>query len=483
MSVVGLTPLVTEPAAAGEFAVRVIVRGVVGGGEGVEETVERLGGTVVTELDLIDGVAATVPSGALDALRTSPVVQSVTPDGEVEFAGKKGHGTHMAGIIAGRDSSVPAGREADYPAAFVGVAPGAHIVNVKVGASDGSVDVSQVIAAIDWVVEHRNDPGMNIRVCSTCRSGPTASRTPGWTRCPTPRRWPGARASSWVVSGGNDGRAHPRLSDPAMNPFVVAVGAADPHGTPKADDDTVPDFSSRGAPARRVDLTAPGQSIVSLRDPGSIADVEHPTARVGERFFRGSGTSQAAAVVSGAAALLLQQRPTLTPDQVKRLLVSTTMPMPRADAEGRGAGLLDVRRASDAGAPRSTQTWSPGNGTGTLEAARAGSNVDDQGVLLTGETDIFGRPWNSRTWAGAAATETAWNAGAWLGTPYTGDSWGGTSFASTTWQARSWREADWAARSWRSDGWSARSWRSGSWSGSDWLSSGWSARSWRDASM
>lgn len=286
-----------------------------------------------------------------------------------------------------------------------------------------------------------------------------------------------------VVSGGNHGRAHPRLSDPAMNPFVVAVGAADPHGTPKADDDTVPDFSSRGAPARRVDLTAPGQSIVSLRDPGSIADVEHPTARVGERFFRGSGTSQAAAVVSGAAALLLQQRPTLTPDQVKRLLVSTAMPMPRADAEGRGAGLVDVRRASDAAVPRYTQTWPQGSGTGTLEAARAGSNVDDQGVLLSGETDIFGRPWSSDTWAGAAAAETAWNAGAWLGTPYTGDSWGGTSFASTTWQARSWREADWAARSWRSDGWSARSWRSGSWSGSDWLSSGWSARSWRDASL
>jgi len=285
-----------------------------------------------------------------------------------------------------------------------------------------------------------------------------------------------------VVSGGNDGRDQPRLTNPAINPFVIAVGAADLNGTTTFDDDTVPAFSSRGDASRRVDLVAPGASIVSLRSPGSVADVQYPTARMGDRFFRGSGSSQAAAVVSGAAALLIQRRPTLTPDQVKALLTGTARQLPAADREGVGAGLLDVRRADDTNPPRDTrQSWSRGSGTGTLEGARGGSYATDSGVALVGEVDIFGRPWNSRTWGTAATAETAWQAGTYLGYGYAGDSWGGSSFASQTWQARSWRTGTWTARSWRTGDWEARSWRSGTWTGGSWDTSSWSARSWRTA--
>jgi serine protease AprX len=74
---------------------------------------------------------------------------------ELRYLDTYGHGTHLAGIIAGNDGTEDG---------FRGVAPGARVVNVKVANYEGAVDVSQVIAAIDWVVQHRNDNGMNIRV-------------------------------------------------------------------------------------------------------------------------------------------------------------------------------------------------------------------------------------------------------------------------------------------------------------------------------
>src|SRR3954470_12016423 len=75
-----------------------------------------------------------------------------------------GHGTFMAGLIAGHDAALSA-PYSDAPAsAYRGMAPDARIVSVKVGVADGGVDVSQVIAAINWVIQHRNDNGLNIRV-------------------------------------------------------------------------------------------------------------------------------------------------------------------------------------------------------------------------------------------------------------------------------------------------------------------------------
>ena len=75
-----------------------------------------------------------------------------------------GHGTFMAGLIAGHDSTLTAPYASAPASAYRGIAPDARIVSVKVGVADGGVDVSQVIAAIDWVIQHRNDDGLNIRV-------------------------------------------------------------------------------------------------------------------------------------------------------------------------------------------------------------------------------------------------------------------------------------------------------------------------------
>lgn len=359
-----------------------------------------------------------------------------------------GHGTHLAGIIAGED---PPGLD---PERFLGVAPDARLYNVKVGASDGGVDVSQVIAAVDWVVEHRNDdPANPIRVINLSygTDGVQDFGVDPLTH---------AVQNAWragivvVVSGGNAGFGSAKLNNPAYDPHVIAVGAADLAGTAALpSDDTVPDFSSRGDAERRVDVVAPGRSIVSLRDPGSYLDSVHPGARVGERLFKGSGTSQAAAVVSGAVALLLEQRPELTPDQVKALLRSTASALPLADAAGRGAGEIDVAAAGLAATPEAVQAWPTSQGTGSINAARGTQYVADDGVELNLEWDVMA-PWKAAKWAADSTAGTSWVGGRWNDRDWTGDCWCATTWAGATWDGRSWAGRSWAGRSWAGDNWS-----------------------------
>ena len=384
-----------------------------------------------------------------------------------------GHGTHMAGIIAGRDSDVQKGNEHDSRK-FVGVAPGAHVVNLKVATASGAVDVSQVLAAIDWAVEHRDDPELNIRVLNlSFGTDSTQDISLDPLSYAVEVAW--KRGIVVVVSGGNDGGDTP-LRMPARNPYVLAVGAAHNNGTNSLDDDLVADFSNEGTASRRVDLVAPGKSIASLRTPGSASDLDFPGARAGDRFFRGSGTSQAAAVVSGAVALLLEHRPELTADQVKDLLVRTAARMPNADPEGRGAGQLDVKRAKETPAEPVAQSHPAASGTGSLEASRGSEHVvDEDGTVLDGERDIFGMPFDATAWAAAAAAGTSWDGGVWNGTEWTGTCLCSQAWSGSSWTARRWSGQTWSARRWSGEEWSARRWSARRWSGMTWSSNGWSS--------
>jgi serine protease AprX len=392
---------------------------------------------------------------------------------ELRYYDTFGHGAHMAGIIAGNEprASVATGER------FIGVAPGARLTSVKTAASDGGVDVSQVVAAVDWVVEHRNDnPSNPIRVLNLSygTDGVQDYRVDPLTH---------AVENAWragivvVVSGGNNGVGSGKLNNPAYDPHVITVGAADTRGTALQSDDLVPAFSSRGDASRRVDVTAPGRSIASLRVPGSYLDSAHPDARYGDELFKGSGSSQAAAVVSGAVALLLDQRPTMTPDQVKALLRNTASAMPLADAEGRGAGEVNVAAASSAKVPSAKQGWTRSAGTGSLEAARGSQHVADGEVELTGERDILG-PWSAAKWANASSSGSSWVGGKFMGRDWTGGCWCNSTWTGTTWSGRSWSGRSWSGEAWSGRSWSGRSWSGRSWSGEAWAGRSWSGRSW-----
>ena len=399
----------------------------------------------------------------------------------LEYLDTFGHGTHMAGIIAGRDSEVTSVSSSDTTQ-FDGMAPSAQIVSVKVADALGETDVSQVLAAIDWVVQHQNDNGMNIRVLNLSY-GTDSSQS--YVLDPLAY----AAEQAWlhgivvVVAAGNQGNSSNGLDDPAIDPYVIAVGASNTRNTLSVRYHTPASFTSQGDGTRNPDLSAPGVHVVSLRDPGSFIDDQFgATATVNSRFFLGSGTSQAAAVVSGAAALLLSQRPGLTPDQVKALLVSHTHSM-YGPSDLKGSGELNLASVLTAPTPNATQSWPSSNGTGSLEASRGSDHVvDANGNALTGEQDIFGNAVDTTALAAAEANASAWNGGTFNGSSWSGSSWSGSSWSGSSWSGSSWSGSSWSGSSWSGSSWSGSSWSGASWSGSSWSGGSWSGSSWSGSS-
>jgi serine protease AprX len=417
-----------------------------------------------------------------------------------------GHGTAMAGIIAGRDGAAPGTLTATSgDTDFLGVAPDARIVSVKVADAGGSSDVSQVIAGIDWVVANRTANGMNIRVLNLSFG---TDGVQDYQLDPLAY----AAEAAWragivvVVSAGNRGSSDGKLTNPAYDPNVLAVGAVDDQGTKGTIDDVIPAWSQRGDGVRNPDLVAPGAGVVSLRDPNGFLDSQYPTARIGSRFFRGSGTSQAAAVVSGGVALLLQKQPKMTPDQVKAVLTATAKDIPSADQQGQGNGMVNLSSALNTVVPSAAaaaQPWAKSTGLGSLDAARGTARVQQGGVALTGETDVFGTAWNAPAWAAAAAGGTTWTGSwsknvytgsylgrSWLGhgwnaETFTGQSWGTSGWtnapwasdtsnlASKTWAAKTWADAEWAAKTWAAKTWASATWASATWASATWASKTW----------
>lgn len=171
---------------------------------------------------------------------------------------------------------------------------------------------------------------------------------------------------------------------------MIAVGATDGNGTARIKDDVVADFSNCGTADRHVDLVATGRSVTSLLAPRSEAARSKGSILGGE--IVGSGTSQAAAIVSGAAALVIDQRPGITPDQVKALLMASATPVKGASDTCQGAGAVDLNKASNAATPQSVQTFATATGAGSIDGARASYRLAYDGVVLDGERDIFGNP-------------------------------------------------------------------------------------------
>ena len=379
-----------------------------------------------------------------------------------------GHGTNMAGIIA---AEVP---EDGYGLAM-GMAPGARLINVKVGAADGSVDVSQVIAGIDWVIANKNADGMNIRVISLSY-GTDAGQDY--------RIDPLAHAveNAWrhgivvVVAAGNLGSEAQHLVNPALDPYVIAVGASET-------DTKIPAWSSTGNGVRNPDIVAPGVGVVGLRVPGSYLDTTYPEARWSdgnETYFRGSGTSQAAAAVAGLTALLLEAHPTYSPDDIKALFKATAEPIRDHSETRQGKGVVDVEAALKYSLPLgyTTQSWAPSTGLGTLEDARGSANVGLPGQYLEGEHTAFASPWNPDRWATASSAGTAWTGATWSGVTWSGATWSGVTWSGVTWSGVTWSGVTWSGVTWSGVTWSGVTWSGVTWSGVTWSGVTWSGVTW-----
>lgn len=383
-----------------------------------------------------------------------------------------GHGTFMAGLIAGNDGST-----------YKGIAPDARIISLKVATADGGADVTQVIAAIDWVVQHAHDPGLNIRVINLSY-GTNSTQAYG----SDPLAY--AAEQAWkhgivvVASAGNTGYQKKSgatgIADPAYDPYVIAAGASDSMGTASTADDQVATFSASALckTCRIPDILAPGAHIQGLRDPNSYIDANHPEGFLSARYFRGSGTSEAAAMVSGAVALVLQRYPSLTPDGVKRYFQQNGLRVSGTEAaQGGGEMQLGVM-FNTAPATTYVQKLTAATGTGTIEGSRGQDHLTRDGVTLTGEQDIFGHPVSTAALATAEANGSTWSGGTWNGSTWSGSTWSGSTWSGSTWSGSSWSGSTWSGSTWSGSTWSGSTWSGSTWSGSSWSGSTWSGSTW-----
>ncbi|MCU1385560.1 MAG: hypothetical protein JWL71_4257 [Acidobacteria bacterium] len=259
-----------------------------------------------------------------------------------------GHGTHIAGIIAGQASA------ASYvtPLYTGGIAPGAQLINVRVLGGDGTGLTSDVIAGIDWVIANRTK--YNIRVINLSLGHPV---TEPFATDPLCEAVADAVNAGIVVvaAAGNSGKAANGsmvlggIVSPGNSPLAITVGALNTHATVTRSDDSVATYSSRG-PTRfdlgvKPDIAAPGNKIISLQAYASTLASLYPALHVAgsgtNSYMTMSGTSMAAPIVSGGVALLLQGSPGLSPAQVKLALQNGATYVADGGLMGAGAGSVN----------------------------------------------------------------------------------------------------------------------------------------------
>ena len=361
------------------------------------------------------GVAVIDSGISTHAALSGKVVASVNyATGETSTTDGFGHGTHIAGIIAGVSNYGPT------PLFKTGVAPGAHLVNVRVLNRQGVGYTSDVIAGIQWVKQNRTRYA--IRVINLSLGHPITEPCFFDPLCLAAED---AVNSGFVVvaSAGNNGKdAEDRpvlgsISTPGNAPSVITVGALNTWNTTSLSDDTVTTYSSRG-PTRydlllKPDVVAPGNKIVSLEAAGSYLATTYPSLRVagsGTNAFRQmSGTSMAAAMVSGGAALLLESSPTLTVRQLKVALQVTAKPMLEEGLVAAGTGSVNLYAARKFAAPQQLLGLLPTStisgeivSGGGLTYLSTGAKVDMSnagfaGMRVFGLIDVRKQPFASRT--------------------------------------------------------------------------------------
>ncbi|OKP98284.1 S8 family peptidase [Paenibacillus sp. P46E] len=223
-----------------------------------------------------------------------------------------GHGTHITGDAAG-NGWLSKGK-------YRGPAPEAGIVGVKVLDINGDGYDSTIIKGIEWCVAQRKR--LKLRILSMSFGGPVTTSCKDDLLCQAVEK--AVKAGLIVViAAGNSGPGRKTIESPGISPSAITVGAVDDRRTLTPKDDRITFYSSRGpAPCGKIkpDIVAPGESVISLRAPGSQLARNFPYLRFGQQYFVLSGTSISTPIVSGAAAQLLQSCPSLSPCQVKARL-------------------------------------------------------------------------------------------------------------------------------------------------------------------
>ena len=378
---------------------------------------ERLTGFGVGVAVIDTGVDGNLPDfQTSSANSTSRVIASAVVDPSSGSATDGyGHGTMVAGIIAGngldRASSDPLYGQ------YVGIAPAANLISIKVGDNEGNASLLDVIDGIEFAIAHQ--AAYNIRVINLSLESTVAE---SYLTDPLDA----AVESAWdhgivvVVSAGNLGTASDAVDfSPGNDPYVITVGATDDQGTTSQSGDTVASWSSQGTTQdgfSEPNVYAPGASVTSTLAPGSVFSQLCPSCIVGGQYITAGGTSFAAPVVSGAVADMLQAHPLETPDQVKAALMATANPLasdPAAREIAIDQAVNWIGFPADQGLTPSTLLDGLGNLIGSLSGWTQTTWQQATGSLAAG--------WARSSWscatceAGSGVTESrsSWSRSSW----------------------------------------------------------------------
>jgi len=377
------------------------------------------------------------------------------------FQDSYGHGTFVAGLIAGNGAS--------SGGAYVGEAPGANLVSVKVAGASGATDMATVIEGVAWVVANQGRDHIGVLNMSLGAQPFTSTVLNPLDR---------AVEAAWndgitvVTSAGNAGPFNGTILSPGDDPLVITVGALDDNGSLSSADDTMAPFSSVGPTSPdgwfKPDLVTSGRSVVSLRAPGSTIDRNYPSARVGSANFVGSGTSFSAAITSGAAALVLQAGGASVagqPNAIKARLLGGATPGPVGNPMVDGHGSLNAYWAATASSVSLNQA------APLLPALPA----------LLGLPVSLGATWAASAWNPSSWTGSVWNSTAWNGSAWSSTAWNGTGWSSTAWNGSTWNSTAWNGAAWSSTAWNSTAWNSTAWNGPAWNSTAWNSTAWNGA--
>jgi serine protease AprX len=392
------------------------------------------------------GIAGNLPDFQVSrADSSSRVIASAVVNPGASSAGDSlGHGTHIAGLIAGNSWNRPSGDP--LAGKYVGVAPDANLIDVKAADDNGDATVLDVIDGLQFAVDFKSN--YNIRVVNLSLKS-TSSES--YRTDPLDAAVEAAWNSGIVVvaAAGNQGSDSDAVSyAPANDPFAITVGAVDDQGNKGTGNDLMTSWSSRGITQDgfvKPDILAPGVHIASTIAPGSPYTQLCPSCITDGSYFKVGGTSMAAAIISGEAADTIQANPGWTPNQVKAQLVNRSRPIRNWNAQlVDGNGTVQNNGDNDVwGGEGSLDKVLNNPLTTTANSGVASNNLIDP---ATGQIDWSRASWSRASWSQAAdPLRASWSRASWSRASWSRASWSATPQSCTDFERASWSRASWSA--------------------------------------
>jgi serine protease AprX len=332
----------------------------------------------------------------------------------------EGHGTMVAGVAAGAGSTYP------------GVAQNAPLVDARVAGPNGCIQMSDVLAALDWILQSKAQYNIGVVNMSLTGNGEASIETDPVDQA-VEKLW--LNGIVVVAAAGNQGQPSSPvpLSSPGNDPFVITVGAVDTNGTASPSDDFRAPWSAYGTTADgfgKPELAAPGRYIIAPVPAGSYLLANEPTRSPAPGYMWMSGTSFASPVVAGVAAQVLAAHPGWSPDQVKGALMASATQL--ADHTSVGMGEVNAAAAAAMTAP-------PNPNANLYQFV----STDANGV----------RSFDATAWGNAVTTQSGWTESGWTESGWTESGWTQSGWTASGWTESGWTESGWTESGWTESGW------------------------------